>query len=212
MASSERFLVTGALGCIGAWILRRLVEEDVPVVAFDTDTDTRRLRLLMNDEQLSRVTLVRGDITDLSLVEDTLDRHEITHIIHLAAVLYPRFKSDPPLGARVNVLGGVNLFEAVARRSNRVRQIVYASSIAAYDKSGGVDKLGMARPGTLYGVFKQAEEAMAKVYFHDRAVSSIGLRPATVFGPGRDFGLTAAPTQAILAAAQDDPFRFPTAV
>ncbi len=56
MAASEHFLVTGALGCIGAWIVLRLVQEGVPVVAFDADTDVRRLRLLMDDAQLSRVT------------------------------------------------------------------------------------------------------------------------------------------------------------
>ncbi len=63
MAASEHFLVTGALGCIGAWIVHRLVQEGVPVVAFDADTDVRRLRLLMDDAQLSRVTFVNGDIT-----------------------------------------------------------------------------------------------------------------------------------------------------
>ncbi len=206
MAGSERFLVTGALGCIGAWTVRRLVQEGVPVVAFDADADVRRLRLLMDEAQLSRVDIVRGDITNLSLLEETLDAHRITHVIHLAALLHPRFRSDPPLGARVNVLGGVNLFEAVARRAQRIPRIVYASSIAVYDKSDAADDVAImhhspAHPTTLYGVFKQAEEAMARVYFQDRGVSSIGLRPATVFGAGRDYGLTAAPTQAVLAAA-----------
>lgn len=206
MAASERFLVTGALGCIGAWIVRRLVQDGVPVVAFDADPDVRRLCLLMDDAQLSRVIFVRGDITDLSLLEDTLDVHGITNVIHLAALLHPRFKSDPPLGARVNVLGGVNLFEAVARRVQQIPRIVYASSIAVYDKSDAADGAavqhdGPAHPTTLYGVYKQAEEGMARVYFQDRGVSSMGLRPATVFGVGRDYGLTAAPTQAVLAAA-----------
>ncbi len=214
MAGSERFLVTGALGCIGAWTVRRLVQEGVPVVAFDADADVRRLRLLMDEAQLSRVDIVRGDITNLSLLEETLDAHRITHVIHLAALLHPRFKSDPPLGARVNVLGSVNLFEAVARRAQRIPRIVYASSIAVYDKSDAADDEAImhhspAHPTTLYGVFKQAEEAMARVYFQDRGVSSIGLRPATVFGAGRDYGLTAAPTQAVLAAALGRPFHIP---
>ncbi|CAG2150154.1 NAD-dependent epimerase/dehydratase family protein [Cupriavidus numazuensis] len=214
MADSERFLVTGALGCIGAWTVRRLVQEGVPVVAFDADNDVRRLRLLMDDAQLSRVEMVRGDITDLDLVEATLDRHRITHVIHLAALIHPRFKSDPPLGARVNVLGGVNLFEAVARRVERIPRIVYASSIAVYDNGDAANDAAIqhhtaGHPTTLYGVFKQAEEGMARVYYQDRGVSSIGLRPATVFGAGRDYGLTAAPTQAVLAAALGRPFHIP---
>ncbi|WER46699.1 NAD(P)-dependent oxidoreductase [Cupriavidus sp. WKF15] len=214
MANSERFLVTGALGCIGAWTVRRLVQEGVPVVAFDADNDVRRLRLLMDDAHLSRVEMVRGDITDLGLLEATLDRYRITHVIHLAALIHPRFKADPPLGARVNVLGGVNLFEAVARRAQRIAGIVYASSIAVYDSCDAASDATIlhhtcGHPTTLYGVFKQAEEGMARVYYQDRGVSSIGLRPATVFGAGRDYGLTAAPTQAVLAAALARRFHIP---
>jgi nucleoside-diphosphate-sugar epimerase len=211
--SSERFLVTGALGCIGAWIVRRLVRENVPVVAFDAATDTHRLRLLMDDAELSRVTFVRGDISDLATLQGILDAHRITHVIHLAALIHPRFRSNPPLGARVNVLGGVNLFEAVAQRRAPVPRIVYASSIAIYGKPNAevVAHGSPGDPDTLYGVFKQAEEAMARVYFQDRGVTSIGLRPATVLGVGRDYGLTAAPTQAILAAAQGLPFHIPYA-
>ena len=33
--SQDRFLITGALGCIGAWVVRCLVREGVPVATFD---------------------------------------------------------------------------------------------------------------------------------------------------------------------------------
>lgn len=59
---------------------------------------------------------------------------------------------------------------------------------------------------TLYGVYKQAEEGMARVYFEDRGLSSIGVRPATVFGAGRDQGLSAGPTEAVLAATRGRPY------
>ena len=37
--SNETFLVTGAFGCIGSWILRKLVDEDARLVAADLATD-----------------------------------------------------------------------------------------------------------------------------------------------------------------------------
>ena len=43
----ERFLVTGALGCIGAWTVRALVREGAQVTTFDLGSDDRRLRLIM---------------------------------------------------------------------------------------------------------------------------------------------------------------------
>ena len=47
--ADEQFLVTGALGCIGAWTVRALVREGVPVVAFDLGRNHRRLDQIMSD-------------------------------------------------------------------------------------------------------------------------------------------------------------------
>ena len=53
--SAERFLVTGALGCIGAWTVRELVREGVPVVGFDIGRDRRRLALVLRPDELAGV-------------------------------------------------------------------------------------------------------------------------------------------------------------
>jgi nucleoside-diphosphate-sugar epimerase len=56
-------------------------------------------------------------------------------------------------------------------------------------------------PTTHYGYFKCCNEGNAQVYFRDHGLSSIGLRPWTVYGVGRDFGMTSEPTKAIKAVA-----------
>jgi UDP-glucuronate 4-epimerase len=66
-----------------------------------------------------------------------------------------------------------------------------------------------AHPGTIYGVYKRANEGSASVYQADHGVASIGLRPHTVYGPARDQGLTSAPTQAMLAAVAGVRYRIP---
>ncbi|MGQ9547380.1 MAG: NAD-dependent epimerase/dehydratase family protein [Roseiflexus sp.] len=210
----DRFLITGALGCIGAWTVRNLVREGTPVVVFDLASDPRRLKLVMSDDKLARVTFVTGDITDLETLERALDDHAITRVIHLAALQIPFVRANPPRGARVNVVGTVNVFEAVARRRDRIGTLVYASSAAVYDAvdagEGGVVAHGAAgHPTTLYGVFKQANEGTARVYWQDAGVASIGLRPYIVYGPGRDQGLTSGPTKAMVAAALGKPYHIP---
>jgi nucleoside-diphosphate-sugar epimerase len=50
MSAVERFLVTGALGCIGAWTVRALVRDGVEVTAFDVGRDARRLSLIMTPD------------------------------------------------------------------------------------------------------------------------------------------------------------------
>jgi len=212
MASDERFLVTGANGCIGAWVLAQLTGEGVPVVALDASDDDHRLRLILDDDALAALTRVRGDITDLDALEHTLDEHEVTHVIHLAALQVPFCRADPPLGARVNVVGTVNVLEAAARRDDRIAgPVVYASSVAAYDalEEGETAAAMQGVPSTLYGVYKRANEGTATVYAAERGVASVGLRPHTVYGPGRDQGLTSAPTVAMLAAAAGHPYRLP---
>jgi nucleoside-diphosphate-sugar epimerase len=55
-------------------------------------------------------------------------------------------------------------------------------------------------PGTLYGIFKTANEHCARVYWQEERILSIGLRPGIVYGPGRDRELSAGPTLAVEAA------------
>jgi UDP-glucuronate 4-epimerase len=199
---TERFLITGALGCIGAWSCAQLVREDVPVVAYDLGTNTERLELVMSPGELEGVAIVAGDVTDLDRLERTVVEHGITHVIHLAAMLLPSVKADPPGGAAVNVVGTTNVFETAKRHG--IRGIAYASSAAVYGPGAGprVDDAG--EPTSLYGVFKLANELAAKVFFADDGVGSVGLRPYVVYGPGRDHGLTADPTLAMAAAARGE--------
>ncbi len=206
----ERFLVTGALGCIGVWVLRNLIREGVPVTALDLSADTHRLELVLNKEEIAQVRLARVDITDLPAVDHLLGEAGITHIVHLAALQLPFCKADPPLGARVNVVGTVNLFEA-ARKAG-LRHLAYASTTAVYGleteyPQGPLPNDAPLLPRSHYGVYKQANEATARVYWLDNGISSLGLRPYVVYGPGRDQGMTSTTTKAILAAAAGRPYR-----
>jgi len=96
-------LVTGAGGCIGAWVLRQLVEDNKPVVAFDLNRNTRRASLLMTEEQMQAVAWEYGDIADVDTLRQVMERHKVEAIIHLAALQVPFCKADPMNGARVNV-------------------------------------------------------------------------------------------------------------
>jgi nucleoside-diphosphate-sugar epimerase len=202
-----RVLITGALGAIGVWTMRNLLERGHVVVALDIGDDRHRIPIALDADQAAAITHVRGDITDLEAVERVLDEHAITNVIHLAALQVPFVRADPVLGARVNVVGTVNVLEAVRRRADRIGPVVYASSIAVYG-AGGTLAAG-DHPGTLYGAYKRANESTALRYLEDYGVRSIGLRPHTVYGPGRDQGLTSAPTVAMLAAAAGVPYRIP---
>ncbi len=204
---AERTLVTGALGCLGAWTLKALLDLGEEPVGFDlAGSDDARLRLVLSAEERGRVTLVEGDVTDAASVGAALDDHGVTSVVHLAAMQVPFVRADPERGARVNVHGTVVVFEAVKTRLNRIRGLSYASSTAVYNASdhSPAPESGGHEPSTLYGVFKLANEGTARVYWNDDDVASIGIRPYVVYGPGRDQGLTSGPSLAMEAAARGE--------
>jgi UDP-glucuronate 4-epimerase len=186
---SERFLVTGAHGCLGAWTVAELVREGTEVVAFDLAPGHGRAELLLTEDELERVRAVHGDVADPAAVAAALDG--VTHVVHLAALQYPFCQDDHLDGARVNVLGTVSVFDAARAADAR---LVYASSIAAL------------ADGTLYGTWKRANEGTAAAFWAEDGFPSTGLRPALVYGVGRDRGVTSSMTLAMASAARGEPF------
>jgi nucleoside-diphosphate-sugar epimerase len=202
-------LVTGASGCIGAWVLHHLVKRGEPVIAFDIVRGGHRIDQVLTMKEQQNITFVQGDLSDFATVKGLFEQYPITHVIHLAALQVPFCRADPVRGAQVNVIGTVNLFEAARRKG--IKHIAYASSIAVFGAPEDYDQAALtddapAFPRTLYGVYKQANEAAARVYFHDYGMTSTGLRPHTVYGVGRDQGLTSDPTKAMLHAVASKPY------
>jgi nucleoside-diphosphate-sugar epimerase len=209
--TAERFLVTGALGCIGSWTVKRLADEGVPVTTYDLPGDPYRMRLIMDDEAIGKVTFAQGDITDEARFEEVVRENGITHIIHLAALQVPFVRANPILGTRVNVVGSAIVFETARKMADQIAGLAYASSIAVYGPAsmyppGPLADDASLAPATLYGVTKQANEGWAAIYWQDYQIPSVGLRPAFVYGPGRDQGVTSTPTKAMAAAAAGRPY------
>lgn len=206
-----RILVTGAQGCIGAWTVKALLDRGVDVLTYDFDPEPRRLRLIAPAGQVASVPMRTGRIEDTARVKALVKDEGITHIVHLAAQLMPHCQANPVAGGVANVIGTLNVFEA-ARDAGRAVRIVYASSSAVWgpEEAYGPGKLtedDPIQPSTHYGVFKQANEGNARAFYLANGISSVGLRPWTVFGVGRDAGLTADPTLAMKSLVLGQPFQ-----
>ncbi|MGL6096074.1 MAG: NAD-dependent epimerase/dehydratase family protein [Fimbriiglobus sp.] len=206
-----RVLITGGYGFIGAWIAKNLLASGDVVFSYDLREDLRRLRLVLSEAETNHVGFLPGDVTDVRALTAAVADHGITHVIHLAGLQVPTCRADPLLGAKVNVLGTLAVFEAAKAVGTQVQRIVYASSAAVF---GGPEKYPAGPqpddapliPSTHYGVFKCCNEGNARIYFQDHGISSVGLRPWTVYGPGRDLGMTSEPTKAIKAVLLGRPY------
>lgn len=183
----SRILICGGGGFLGGWIVRQLAEQGHAIRIFDRSSERRIVREIAGAVADQAEWLV-GDITDTAAVVAAAKGCD--GIIHLAALLTPACKDDPILGARVNLIGTLNVFEAA--KANGIPRVVYASSAGVF----GPDDGKIPYPVTHYGAFKLACEGSARAYWFDHGIASIGFRPTIVYGPGRESGLTAGATLA----------------
>jgi UDP-glucose 4-epimerase len=195
-------LVTGGYGFIGAWTARKLLEAGHSVRIFENHNDRRFYEQILGPAAGdARVTHVQGDIVLYDDVGRAVDG--CAAIVHLAGILVPHCRANPILGAQINVLGTLHVFEHA--KAAGVTGISYASSVAVFGPDNGITP----DPTTHYGAYKLCNEGSARAYWIDHKVRSVGLRPFTVYGPGRETGITAGPTIAMRHAAQGDAYTIP---
>ena len=201
MTNGNNYLVTGGNGFIGAWILKILLERGDRVTTLELSDENHRIDVLLDEDMRDNFEERHGDVSDLDTVRAAVKASRADAIIHLAGLQVPACKADPVSGARVNVIGTLNVFHAAAEAG--VGNVTYASSAAVYGHAPAdhaVKETEYVAPLTHYGVFKRANEGNALVHWNDNSIPSAGLRPLTVYGLGRDRGLTSAPTTAMKAA------------
>lgn len=201
MTSNNRaVVVTGASGFLSAWILPKLIARGRKVVAIDIARDETRLRQATQGQPPPGIAWETADLTIDGIMSRIAEQYAADTILHLAALQIPACKANPIAGAKVNVVGHVGVLEAARHVGARV---VYTSSVAAKPRGAA------NAPANLYGVFKRADEEIARLYAEDFGVASFGLRPHVVYGVGRDQGETSAVTSAMRAAAIGESYVVP---
>lgn len=202
------FLVTGGCGFIGTWVVRELLERGLAVVVLDAAGRPARWQRVIGSAS-EEISLVQGSLLDRELLKRVFVDRQVTHVIHLAALLTPACQADPWEGCRANVLGSVALFEQIRMSGNRIKGFSYASSVAVFGDEPD-HNIGLAsevnQPPTFYGAFKKSVELIAEQYWRHFQIASVGIRPQVAYGPEREVGLTAGPSLAARAAARGEPY------
>lgn len=195
-----KVLITGGGGFIGAWIAHRLLVGAHSVRVFDR-TERRALLRRVAGGASDSVEWVCGDIAQFGDLQRALSGCD--GVIHLAGMLTPECRAEPARALEVNLGGTLNVFEAA--RAIGLTRVVYASSAGVF----GPDDGRYPAPATLYGVTKLAAEGVARVYWVEQGIASVGFRPYIVYGPGREGGASAGPSLACRAAVQGVPYEIP---
>jgi UDP-glucuronate 4-epimerase len=186
----SKVLVTGGAGFIGFHVTKKLIERNDQVTIIDDFNDRYDPRLKEARAELLSQTktppqIIRGDIVNTKLVEETFSDNNFDQVLHLAAwAAVPMSIDRPHIYTSANVDGTVNILEAA--RKNKIKNIVFASSSSVY---GGITKMpfretdDVSRPISPYAATKAAGEIMCATWHHLYQIPITCLRFFTVYGP-----------------------------
>lgn len=183
-------LVTGGIGWVPSYIVRRLARRGEHVVVYDVMQPDAMFNDFLGDLH-SNVTVVHGDVTDGAHLLATAREHDVTRIVHTAAIT-PRVeweRADPARIINVNIMGTVNALDA-ARQLPNFERYVHLGSVAAWGSGHDVDVRDEDTPTRatgLYGVTKYAGERIALRYAELFGLDVVSLRPSSVYGPMERF-------------------------
>jgi UDP-glucose 4-epimerase len=175
----RRALVTGATGCIGRALTRRLLELGTEVRAIVRDADSAP-RILGGSPALE---LIRCDLFDSVTLRQTLNEVEV--VFHLAAKVHtrPRSAQEHDEFFKVNVDGTRILLDACADAS--VKSFIFFSTIAVFGQQPSpFSESTPAIPITSYAKSKYEAEGLVFEWMEKTKRHAVVLRPAMVFGEG----------------------------
>lgn len=172
------FLVTGAAGFIGSYVIRNLAAHGHAVVCAD---------------------VAECDVSDENQLAGLFrDHKKIDRVVHLAYLMGAESEANPRLAMRVNALGTANIFEEACRKG--VSRILFLSSESVYGRTQALygdrpvtedDYCAPADHILSYSLTKLLNEHLAAKYEARYGTEIVSLRASIVYGAGRKRGTTA---------------------
>jgi len=172
-----KLLITGVAGFIGAKVAEAAIDKGYDVVGIDDLSQGYEISIPKGCE------FIKGDLSDQNFVSGLPRDCEV--ILHLAGQSSGEISFDNPVvDLTKNAISTLSLIKYGI--NNKVKKIVYASSMSVYGATEDkpIDESYACAPLSCYGVGKLTAENYLKVY-QDEMPHTI-FRMFNVYGPGQD--------------------------
>ncbi|WP_424768211.1 NAD-dependent epimerase/dehydratase family protein [Paenibacillus sp. sgz302251] len=201
-------LLTGGTGFVGINIAEKLMNEKLEVVVYALNPLLREAERVFADYK-NKFHFIQGDILDSDLLEETIEKYNVTSIIHAAAVT-PDASRETKNGEaiiKINVMGTITVLELA--RKYKIEKMIYLSSVSAYGNAAYegdilIEDSSASKPNTLYEISKFTAERIAIRYRQLFGMNIAATRIGEVFGAWEyDTGMRdtlSAPYQAVKLA------------
>lgn len=175
----KKILISGANGFVGQHLI-------------DTLKNDYQITGLIHESNLTNsdnITYKSGNILDRGFLEDILN-YKPDYIIHLAAIA-PTWSTDPENIFKVNLLGTLNLYQAVTnlkKQSGFNPKIIYVSSAEVYGKTINPENITEENPffpANCYGTSKAAADRLSYQMSQSDKLNIVIIRPFNHTGPGQ---------------------------
>lgn len=172
----DKILVIGACGQLGSELTMAL--GDLFGISNVIASDISEPK-----EAIAAFAFERLDIMNASALAEVLDKHGITQIYHLAAILSAKGEENPKWAWNLNMTGLLNVLELA--KEKQIKKVYWPSSIAVFGPSTPVDNTPqhtVMDPNTVYGISKQAGERWCEYYHQKYGVDVRSLRYPGLIG------------------------------
>ena len=182
--------ITGGAGFIGFHLIKRLLKNNLNVVAVDNlnsyySIDLKKARLEEIKKLNGQFNFFCGDIEDNNFLRKLFKSYEPKYVVNLAAQAGVRYSiQNPGLFLKSNINGFGNILEMC--KDYEISHLVYASSSSVYGGNRQLpysEKNSVDHPVSIYAASKKSNELMAHSYSHLYSLPATGLRFFTVYGP-----------------------------
>jgi len=187
-------LVTGGCGFIGSNFINNYFNTNHIKSLINLDIIyycANELNININIRNSNKYNLVKGDICDSDLINDILNKYNISHVIHFAAQSHVQNSFDNSKQyTKDNVLGTHNLLEC-CRLYGKIEKFIHVSTDEVYGESMlGTNETQKTEqsilcPSNPYAATKAAAELIAQSYYHSFKMPIVITRGNNVYGPNQ---------------------------
>ena len=187
-----RLLVTGGAGFIGSNFIRHVIDrvEIERLVNLDCLTYAGHLENLESIAAHPKFVFEKVDLRDKAAVFLTLQKHSITHVLHLAAESHvDRSISAPDDFIQTNIVGTFNLLEAARAAwtenlsQNRFHHVSTDEVYGSLGESGYFTEHTPYAPNSPYSASKAASDFLVRAYYHTYGLPTVTTNCSNNYGP-----------------------------
>ena len=179
--ADEHVLVTGGAGFIGSAVVREMLKEKAKVIVYDNFLHGTKTNL---QEIKDQVEIVPGDVLDEWKLSETVQKYNVSFMIHCVGDTYvPTAYDVPKRFFRINVEGTLNAL--LVCKLFKMKRMLYVSSTEVYGEAlkQKIDENHPFLPLNTYAVSKLAADRTCFTFYHEHGVPVVVARIFNSYGP-----------------------------